>query len=100
MYVKIVPVTFRPVRVRGVPSLNSCTSTINNDISDSVTAEFNSTVQVSITGDPTVTRLVALLLLLLPLRVTAVSLGTEIVQNMMLLHSACLKDAHYVIDVL
>ena len=82
VYVKIVPVTFGPVRVSGVPSLVSCTSTISNDISDpKITTEFNSTVQVSITGDPTVTRFVALLLPVLPLRETAVILGTKIVQN-------------------
>ena len=52
---KVVPVTVGPIRANGVPSLNSCASTVNRKISDPSTAECNSTVQVSVTSDPTIT---------------------------------------------
>ena len=46
-----MPDTVRPVRVSGVPSLNSCANTINSERSDSIIAEFNSTVQVTVTEE-------------------------------------------------
>ena len=48
----IVPVTVRSVRVSGVPSLDSCTSIISSERSDSTIAEFNSTVQKKVMSDP------------------------------------------------
>ena len=52
---KIVPDTVGPVRASGVPSLESCVSTINKKISeDIIIAEFNSTAQVKVTSDPVI----------------------------------------------
>jgi hypothetical protein len=50
--VKVVPFTDNIVGLlSGASSLDSCTSTISNGISDSTTmAEFNSTVQVKVTS--------------------------------------------------
>jgi hypothetical protein len=45
--VKVVPPIVGPVRVSGVPSLDS--STTSNESSESSIAEFNSTVQVTVT---------------------------------------------------
>ena len=52
---KVVPVTVGPVRVSGVPSLESCASTISNEISDAAIAELSIKVQVKVTLVPTVT---------------------------------------------
>ena len=41
-----------PVSVSGVPSLESCVSTISNKISEATIAEFNSKVQVKVTSEP------------------------------------------------
>ena len=49
---KVVPVTIGPVRTSRVPSLDSCASTVTRKISEPNIAEFNITVQVSITLDP------------------------------------------------
>ena len=49
---KVVPATVGPVRVSGVPSLDSCASTISTERSDSTTDGLNSTVQVRVTSDP------------------------------------------------
>ena len=49
---KVVPVTVRPVIVSGVPSLDSCASTVSNERSDSTIAGSNSTVQMRVTSDP------------------------------------------------
>ena len=46
----------------GVPSLNSCTSTISNERSDANIAEFNSKAQVKVTSNPTITMLALSLL--------------------------------------
>ena len=51
---KVVPVTVGSVRASGAPSLDSRTSTLNKNISDSSTAGFNTTVHVSVTLDPVV----------------------------------------------
>ena len=51
---KVVPVTIGVVRVSGVPFLDSCASTISKNISEPSIAEFNSTVHVSSTSDPTI----------------------------------------------
>ena len=50
---KVVPVTVGPVRASGVPSLDSCASTISKERSDSIIAGPNSTVQDTVTVDPT-----------------------------------------------
>ena len=49
---KVVPVTVGPVRTSGVPSLDSCASTISNERSECNTAGPNSIVQVRVTSDP------------------------------------------------
>ena len=54
---KVVPVTIGPARVSGVPSLDSCASTISNESSESNIAESNSTVQVTVIEDPLETML-------------------------------------------
>ena len=46
-----MPVTVGPLRASGVPSLESCADTISSDTSDSTIAEFNSTVQITVTED-------------------------------------------------
>ena len=48
----VVLVTVGPVRVSGVPSLDSCASTISKKISEATIAEFNSKVQVKVTLEP------------------------------------------------
>ena len=53
VYVSAVPVTVRPVSVSGIPSLESCVSTISSDRSASSTAGPNSTTQARVTSDPT-----------------------------------------------
>ena len=54
---KVVPATVGPVRVSGVPSLDSCASTISSERSDSTTAGLNSTMQVRVTVVPALTGL-------------------------------------------
>ena len=49
---KVVPVTVGPVKVSGVPFLDSCASTISKTISESVIAEFSIILQVKVTSDP------------------------------------------------
>ena len=51
---KVVPVTVGPVRASGAPSLESCTSTLNKNISDSNIAGFNTIAHVNVTSDPVV----------------------------------------------
>ena len=50
---KVVPVTVGPIRVSGVPSLDSCVFTTKRKISEPNISGFNSTLQVSITSDST-----------------------------------------------
>ena len=57
---KVVPDAVDPVRVSGVPSLESCADTINNKISEATIAEFNSKVQVKVTSEPRTEREVGL----------------------------------------
>ena len=52
-----MPDAFGSVRVSGVPSLESCAETISRERSDSSIAEFNCTVQVTVTEDVTYTGL-------------------------------------------
>ena len=52
---KVVLLTVGPVRARGVPSLDSCASTISNETSDSTIAELSIKVQVKATPVPTIT---------------------------------------------
>jgi hypothetical protein len=54
--VKVVSLIVGSVRVSGVPSLNSCVFTVNNKISETTTAEFNSKVQVKVTSEPRIGR--------------------------------------------
>ena len=54
---KVVPVTVGPVRVSGVPSLESIASTISNEISDATIAELSIKVQVKVTSVPIVAML-------------------------------------------
>ena len=51
-----LPVTVGPVRVNGVPSLDSCTSTINEKISEATIAEFNSNVHIRVKSEPRIRR--------------------------------------------
>ena len=51
VYLKVVPVLVRPVRVCTCPSLNSCVSTASKVRSGSTTAGLNSTVHVTVTLD-------------------------------------------------
>ena len=61
---KVVPVADDIVGLlSGIPSLNSCTSTISKGRSVATIAKFNSKVQVKVTSDPTITTLVLPLLL-------------------------------------
>ena len=50
---KVVPVVLRPVKACVVPSLDSCISTINSGISDSITTLSISTEQITVALDPT-----------------------------------------------
>ena len=52
---KVVLVIVRPVKVSGIPSLDSCASTISKERSDTTIAEFNIIVHVKVMPDPTVT---------------------------------------------
>ena len=61
---KVVPVTVGPVRVSGVPSLESCASTISNEISDATIAKLSIKVQVKVTLVPIVTMLERLLVII------------------------------------
>ena len=72
VYLKVVPVLVRPVRVCTFPSLNSCASTASKVRSDSTTDGLNSTVHVTVTSDPMVTGLAKLLAI-----VTEAGRGTE-----------------------
>jgi hypothetical protein len=54
--VKVVSLIEGPVRVSGVPYLNSSVSTINTKISEATIAEFNSKVQVKVTSEPRIGR--------------------------------------------
>ena len=54
---KVVPFTVRPDKANGVPSLDSCASTISKAFSDPKIAEFNTKVQVRVVSDPTTTTL-------------------------------------------
>ena len=49
---KVVSLIVGPVRVIGVPSLESCVSTINKKILEATIAGFNSKVQVKVTLEP------------------------------------------------
>ena len=49
---KVLPATVGPVKVSGVPSLDSCASTISTERSDSTTDGPNSIVQVTVTSVP------------------------------------------------
>ena len=61
---KVVPVTVRVlVSVSGIPSLNSCTSTVSKVRSDSLKAGLNSTVQLKVTAVPSITGLATLLVI-------------------------------------
>ena len=51
-----MPVTVGPVRVSGVPSLDSCASTISKKISEAKMAEFNSKVHVKVMSEPRIGR--------------------------------------------
>lgn len=53
VYVKVVPVTVMLGKANEVPSLDSCTFTINKAFSDLVITEFNINVQMKVTSDPT-----------------------------------------------
>ena len=65
---RVVPVIGDVDRsLSGVPSLNSCTSTISNERSDANIAEFNSKAQVKVTSNPTI-KMLALPLLLVKMR--------------------------------
>ena len=48
---KVVPVTVGPVRASGVPSLDSCASTVSKNISAS-NIELNFTTHVKVASDP------------------------------------------------
>ena len=50
-----MPVTVGPLRVSGVPSLDSCASTVSSERSDATITELNTKVQVKVTPVPTVT---------------------------------------------
>ena len=60
----MVPVTVRPVSVSGIPSLNSCTSTVSKVRSDSLKAGLNSTVQLRVTAVPSIITGLATLLVI------------------------------------
>ena len=60
----VVPVTVGPIRVSRVPSLYSCADTTNKKISEAVTAEFSSKVQVKVTLEPRMRRELRLLLII------------------------------------
>ena len=62
VYVKVVPLTVGLVRVSGVPSLNSCASTVSNETSDATIAELSIKVQVKVIPVPTITMSELLLL--------------------------------------
>ena len=51
-----MPVTVGPVRVSGVPFLNSCASTVSKKISEATTAGFNSKVHAKVTLEPRIGR--------------------------------------------
>ena len=70
---KVVPATVGPVKVSGVPSLDSCASTISTERSDSTTDGPNSTAQVRLTSDPTGQMGFGLLLV----RFTEIEVGTR-----------------------
>ena len=57
-----MPLTVGLVRVSGVPSLNSCASTVSNETSDATIAELSIKVQVKVTPVPTITMSELLLL--------------------------------------
>ena len=61
VYVKVVPVTVTRGKANEVPSLDSCTSTINKAFSDPVIAEFNTKMQMKVTSDSTTACAAALL---------------------------------------
>ena len=61
---KVVPATVGPVRVSGVPSLDSCVSTISSERSDSITDGLNSTVQARVTLVPSMMGLIGSLVIL------------------------------------
>ena len=70
---KVVPVTVRPDKANGVPSLDNCASTISKAFSDPIIAEFNTKVQVKVISDPTTTALATgFPLLLVSMRVDGV----------------------------
>ena len=58
---KVVPVTVRPVIASGVPSLDSCASTISNERSESITPSLISTEQITVTLDSRRTGLAGIL---------------------------------------
>ena len=61
----MVPVTVRVlVSVSGIPSLNSCTSTVSKVRSDSLKAGLNSTVQLKVTAVPSIITGPAMLLVM------------------------------------
>ena len=59
---KIVPLTIGPNTGRGDPFLNSCTSTINKNISESSIDELNFNAHVKVMSDPIIWMKSALLL--------------------------------------
>ena len=73
---KVVSLIVDPVRVSGVPSLDSCVSTINKKISEATIAEFNSKVQVKVTSEPRIGRELGLELRSLLTSVMEDGLGT------------------------
>ena len=73
---KVVSLIVGSVRASGVPSFESCVSTISNKISEATTAEFNSKVQVKVTSEPRIGRELGLELWSLLTSVMKDGLGT------------------------
>ena len=88
---KVVPATVGPVRVSGVPSLDSCASTISTERSESTTDGLNSTVQVRVTVDPVLTELVWSLVIITEAGVGTEGRDTTRTYHAGLLHNGCLS---------